>query len=106
MKPVPAQPIPAIDLTAGERRVLQMMMDFPEEELTQAIPGGWYFDLERIDGRICTGLLRKVVISTSYRGSGDDYFLYYVNEWGRDALQKCNAALQNRAGRTHKKRVS
>ena len=88
-----ATPIPIIPLSRGERRVLQMIVDAgDEEELTQALPGGWWLGTEKISPKIGAGLLRKILISVTYHSAREDYFIYRINEWGRAALQNCKSA--------------
>jgi hypothetical protein len=73
-------------LTKGERTVLEKLATDPEVlELVEAIPGGWWLEEERIDGRIGWSLLRKVLIS-EHQYSDENFKRYYINEWGRNAL--------------------
>jgi hypothetical protein len=51
-------------LTKGERVILEKLATDPEiMELVESIPGGWWVEDERVSGRICWSLLRKVLIS-------------------------------------------
>jgi hypothetical protein len=73
-------------LTKGERHVLEKLAtDLEVLELVEAIPGGWWIEEDRIDGRICWSLLRKVLIS-EHQYSDENFKRYYINEWGRNAL--------------------
>jgi len=70
-------------LTKGERTVLEKMAQ--GVELVESIPGGWYLDEDRVAGRICWSLLRKVFISEQ-QYSDINFKRYYIKEWGRNAL--------------------
>jgi len=73
-------------LTKGERTILEKLATDPEIlELVEAIPGGWWIEEEKFDGRICWSLLRKVLIS-EHQYSDENFKRYYINEWGRNAL--------------------
>lgn len=71
-------------LTRGERAVLERLA--AGEELTWAQPGGWWIETDQIAGRIGWALLRKVYIGETYKG-GENYIIYTINEWGRNALK-------------------
>lgn len=76
-------------MTEGQAGLLEKMIAAgDEEQLTESIPGGWWLDTEKIDGRICWGLIRQVYISEISGLSSESYKMYYVNEWGRNALKK------------------
>ncbi len=71
-------------LTKTEHAILERLAS--GEELTNAIPGGWWLEEEHIDARPCRQLIRKCLISVSYQNNREDYFVYNINEWGRAAL--------------------
>jgi hypothetical protein len=73
-------------LSSSQRDVLTSMRDL-DIELTESIPGGWWLENRRIDGRIGTALLRKVYITASSCG-GDSIINYHINSDGRTALDK------------------
>ena len=70
-------------LTKGEKQVLQRLA--AGEELDEFIPGGWWIDLDQIDGRIGWNLLRKMALhQETYCGA--DHHIYTINETGRKLL--------------------
>lgn len=85
-------------LTKGERSVLEKLAIDPQViELVQAIPGGWWIELDEIDGRICWSLMRKVLIS-EHQYSAENFKRYYINEWGRNALLSNTACTRLETG--------
>lgn len=85
-------------LTKGERTVLEKLAANPEIlELVEAIPGGWWIEEEKIDGRVCWSLLRKVLIS-EHQYSNENFRRYYINEWGRNVLLSNTACSRQETG--------
>lgn len=71
-------------LTKSQRAILEAIKS-GKSELVNSIPGGWWIDGERVSGKACHALVRKVLISVSY-GDIMSYCAYQINEWGRSAL--------------------
>lgn len=75
-------------MTKGERRILQALENDSNKELEEFVPGGWWIDTDRIDGRIGKSLLRKCFIKVVYEGK--DCWAYKITEWGQEALKDPN----------------
>lgn len=73
-----------MQLTPRQRYVLEQMAE--GQELTEAIPGGWWLEEERIGGQVGWALLRMSLISQD-KYTSDGYHIYVINEWGRKAIK-------------------
>lgn len=81
-----------LKLSHGEITVLTWLAadfdpeaDYDNTILTQGVPGGWYYGIDRISGTVCMSLVRQCLISKD--GIDEhNYRTYKINEWGRKAL--------------------
>lgn len=79
----PDVPQGIIELTPGEKRVLQGLVD--GKDFVRGQPGGWWQGIDRIAGRIGKSLWRKALITTHDRM--DDEMLHFeINSMGVAAL--------------------
>lgn len=72
-------------LTKSETKILSAMNN--GAELVESIPGGWWLEDNRVSGRVCWSLLRKVLISQE-QYSSENFRRYRINSDGVHLLTK------------------
>jgi hypothetical protein len=81
-------------LTPGTHRVLTWMREQEEqntgEQLTCAVPGGWWIGCDQVSGAVGQRLLKLVAIRLDCGEPMGDYRLYTLTEYGKKMLDDIN----------------
>lgn len=61
-------------LTASMRRIMQLIVNSEEQELTYFEPGGWWVESDKVNKRSCENLLRLCLIRPIWESGNDHYY--------------------------------